>query len=258
MSVDEAYVDLAAAPDPAALAVAIRACVVLEMGLAASAGLATSKLVAKVASDVAKPGGCLVVPPGTEADFLAPRPAQVLSGIGPRTAERLARLDIHTCADLAGADIDRLVGALGPHARRLPARAVGLDRRRVRTDRPPPKSISNERTFDHDIADAARLLEQVAALSARVATRLRKQGLVAHTVFVKFRWADFTTFTRQVHLAVPIDGDDELAAVAAGLWQAHWPPGRPVRLIGVGVGDLEAPGSRQLALGLGVSGRTMC
>jgi DNA polymerase-4 len=207
--------------------------------------------VAKVASDAAKPGGCLVVPPGTEADFLAPRPVQVLSGIGPRTAERLAKIGIHTCADLAGADIDRLVRTLGPHARRLPARAVGLDRRRVRTERPPPKSISNERTFERDIADAARLLAQVTALSARVGKRLRQQGLVAHTVFVKFRWADFTTFTRQAHLAVPIDGDGEVGAVATGLWRAHWPPGQPVRLIGVGVGGLAVLGTRQLGLGLG-------
>jgi DNA polymerase IV len=250
VSVDEAYVDLGAAADPAALAVAIRASVVGETGLAASAGLATSKLVAKVASDAGKPGGGVVVPPGTEVEFLAPRPAQVLSGIGPRTAERLAKLGVHTCAELAGADIDRLERALGPHARRLPARAVGLDRRRVRTDRPPPKSISNERTFDRDVVDRVRLLEQVAVLSARVGQRLRRQELVAHTVFVKFRWGDFTTFTRQVSLAVPIDGDGEVGAVAAALWQAHWPAGRPVRLIGVGVGGLEAPTTRQLGLGL--------
>ncbi len=250
LSVDEAYVDLAESDVPERLAAEIRERVVDETGLAASVGLATSKLVAKVASDAGKPGGCVAVQPGSEAAFLAPMPAQVIWGIGPRTAERLAALHIHTCADLASADPEQLARHLGPHAARLPRRARGQDRRQVRTDRPPPKSVSSERTFDRDVADQERLLEQVTLLSAHVGKRLRRHGLLAHTVFVKYRWSDFTTFTRQKSLPVPIDGDGDVVAVASALWLAHWPAGRKVRLIGVGVGGLEAARTRQLALNL--------
>lgn len=248
MSVDEAYVDLGDTPCPEALAPMIRACVIEETGLAASVGLATTKLVAKVACDHGKPAGCVIVPPGEEARFLAPLPARAIPGIGPRTAERLAELDIETCGDLAAADPELLARYLGPHAAGLPRRAIGQDRRPVKSARPAPKSISNERTFGHDLSDREPLLAEVAALGAHVAARLQRHGLVGHTVHVKFRWSDFTTFTRQRALPVPTDDTGAITAVAASLWLAHWHPGRKVRLIGVGVGGLEPAGARQLTL----------
>jgi DNA polymerase IV len=250
-SVDEACVDLSAAADPAALAPAAREAVVRETGLSASVGLATSRLVAKIASDHGKPGGCVVVRPGDEAAFLAPFPARAIPGIGPRTAERLAALDIQTCADLASTEPSFLALQLGSHAARLPERARGVDRRPVRPERRQPKSISGERTFGRDVADRTLLLQQVAALGGRVSERLRRRGLVARTVFVKFRWSDFTTFTRRRTLAVPVDRDEDVVAVASSLWLAHWPERRKVRLVGVGLADLEPADARQLPLELG-------
>lgn len=249
-SVDEAYVDLSAAQDPALLAAEIRDRVVQETGLGASVGLGTSRLVAKVASDQAKPGGCVVVPPGEEANFLAPLPAKVIPGIGPRTAERLAGLGIRTCAELARADPERLAQHLGRHAAQLPLRALGLGSAVVRPDRGPPKSISGERTFDRDVTAPDELLREVAAQSARVARRLQLHAMAARTVFVRFRWADFTTFTRQRSFGMATNDAEYITAVAQALWLAHWPPGQPVRLVGVGVANLEPAAGRQLGLDL--------
>lgn len=248
MSVDEACVDLGGAPSPDAMAPAIRMRVVEETGLAASVGLATTRLVAKVACEHGKPSGCVIVPPGDEALFLAPLPASAIPGIGPRTAERLAELEIQTCGDLAAAEPELLARYLGPHAANLPRRARGQDRRRVRSDRPAPKSISNERTFGHDVSDRTQLLAEVDALGARVAARLQRHGLLGRVVHVKFRWSDFTTFTRQRSLPVATDDAATIAAMAASLWLANWQTGRKVRLIGVGVGGLEPAGARQLSL----------
>lgn len=250
VSVDEAFVDLRACPSPDAVALEIQESVVGRTGLPASVGLATTKLVAKVASEAAKPGGCCIVEPGGEAAFLAPQPVRVIWGIGPRTAERLADLGIETCGELAEADPDDLARRMGPHAASLPRRARGVDGRSVHAGRAAPKSISNERTFERDVADRAVLLGQLAHLSGRVGERLRRQGLLAGRVFVKFRWADFTTFTRQRSVPVAIDGDDEILAVATAIWLEHWRPGRRVRLMGVGLADLESGEARQLGLDL--------
>jgi len=250
MSVDEAFVDLSDHDDPPAVAAAAQQHVMEATRLPASVGLATSKLVAKVASDFGKPHGCTIVQPGDEADFLAPLNVRVISGIGPRTAERLLELGIETCGDLADADLDALTVAMGPHAAYLPSRALGIDRRSVREHRGPPRSISAERTFSSDITDRDELLGRLRELSARVGKSLRRREMVAWTVTVRFRWADFTTFTRQQSVSVPIDADDDIYDCAQAIWFEHWPPGQPVRLIGVGVSRLEKPVARQLTLDL--------
>lgn len=248
MSVDEAYVDLSARPLPAVLAPAIQHQVRSETGLPASVGLATSKLVAKVASDYDKPEGCTIVAPGEEGAFLAPLSVRALWGIGPRTAERLALLRIHTCGDLAAADAHALHLALGSHGEALQARARGLDDRPVVADSGPPKSISQERTFPQDMHDPTFLREQIEKMCARLAASLQEWELVANTVTVKFRWSDFTTFTRQQTVPVGIDQYGPLARVALAIWQEHWAPFQPVRLLGVGVSNLEQPAGRQLPL----------
>lgn len=250
VSIDEAFVDLGGHATPHEVAPVVRERVRSETGLPASAGLATSKLVAKVASEQAKPDGCRVVLPGDEGQFLAPLPVRALWGIGPRTAEWLAELGIETCADLATADADDLARRMGVHARSLPARARGLDGRRVRAGRHRPKSISAERTFDRDLDDRDALLGHLRELGNRVGSRLRRHELVSRRVFVKFRWSDFTTFVRQRALHVPIDADEDIHRHAAALWLGHWAPGRKVRLMGVGVGDLESTPARQLGLDL--------
>lgn len=252
MSVDEAYVDLSAQPEPAELALRIRQTVKAETGLPASVGLATSKLVAKVASDFNKPEGYTVVLPGEEAAFLAPLPVRSLWGIGPRTTARLAELRITTCGELAKADLGTLQAVFGHHGTDLPARARGVDGRSVDTAHGQAKSISQERTFSTDVNDAAFLQEKLRTMSTRVAEELQQKQLVAHTVFVKFRWSDFTTFTRQKSLAVGIDDGEEIYRLALAIWQEHWPPGQRMRLLGVGVSRLEETAVRQLGFNFGI------
>ncbi|HSG15577.1 MAG TPA: DNA polymerase IV [Anaerolineae bacterium] len=251
MSVDEAFVDLSEVPDPQALAETIRRRVKEETRLPASVGLATSKLVAKVASDHDKPEGCTIVPPSQEAAFLAPQPVRVIWGIGPRTAERLEnRLNIRTCGELAGHDTADLVTIFGRHAESLQRRAMGIDRREVHSQRGPPKSISQEWTFSRDVNDPELLQEQLRKQSASVARSLQRRNLVAHTVRVKFRWADFTTFTRQKSLEVGIDDEEKIYRMALAIWSENWPPGQRMRLLGVGVSSLEEPAARQFDLGI--------
>jgi DNA polymerase-4 len=249
MSVDEAYVDLSGESAPETLAQSIRQRVKGETTLPASVGLAAGKLVAKVASDFEKPEGCTIVRPGTEEAFLAPQPVRVISGIGPRTAERLARLAIDTCGQLATADPETLQVALGGHALELQERAKGVDNRPVRSERGPPKSISQERTFSRDVSDPEFLKEKLGEMAAGVAASLQKRELVAHTVKVKFRWDDFTTFTRQKSVEVGIDDEEKIGRLALALWEEHWPPGQRVRLLGVGVSGLEQPITRQYDFG---------
>lgn len=247
MSVDEAYVDLSDQADPAATAAEVQTAVMSSTQLPCSIGLATSKLVAKVASDYDKPEGHTIVSPGSEAAFLAPLPTRALHGVGPRTAEKLAALGYLTCGALQAADLDRLRLSFGRHAESLQRRAAGIDTRPVEAEHGPAKSISQEWTFNQDVGDAAVLRGQLAKMAQRVAESLRKRGLVAHTVFVKFRWADFTTFTRQRSFEIGLDDGEEIARVAIGIWEEQWPPGQRMRLIGVGVANLEEPSGRQLS-----------
>ncbi len=248
ISVDEAYIDLSATTDPAALAAEIRERVPAETGLPASVGLANSKLVAKVASDHQKPRGLTIVPPGEEAGFLAPLSVRVIWGIGPRTAERLAALGLTTCGQLAAADPDRLRAAFGREGDNLLRRARGQDDRPVEAERGPAKSISQEWTFSRDVADAAVLRDYLHRMSAEVAAQLRSNNLLAHTVRVKFRWTDFTTFTRQRSIEVATDDPETIYRLALVIWQEHWPAARPMRLLGVAATALVESEGRQLGL----------
>ncbi len=251
MSVDEAYVDFSDQPDPEALAGEVRRAVKTETGLPASVGLATSKLVAKVASDFDKPEGHTVVLPGTEADFLADMPTRAIWGIGPRTAEKLAELGIKTCGELARADLGTLLAVFGSYAAELPQRAQGIDSREVHAERGQAKSISQERTFSKDVNDAGFLRDQLRKMCERVAQELQRKGLVAYTVYVKFRWADFTTFTRQKSVTVGLDNAADMYRLAATIWEENWPPGQRMRLLGVGVSRLEETAVRQLGFDFG-------
>lgn len=248
MSVDEAYVDLSAHNPPETAAIALRRRVKEETGLPASVGLATSKLVAKVASDYDKPEGCTIVRPGQEEEFLAPLSVRVIWGIGPRTAERLAALDITTCGQLARTELAALRLEFGRQATGLQERARGIDDRPVSDEPELPKSISQERTFPRDVADPEYLQRKLEEMAATVANSLQRRGLVAHTVTVKFRWADFTTFTRQKTVSPPVDDEAAITRHARLLWREHWPEGKHMRLLGVGVSNLEEPHARQLTL----------
>lgn len=246
ISVDEAYIDLSEQADPEMLAAQIRAEVKEKTGLPASVGLATAKLVAKVASDFDKPEGLTIVPPGTEAAFLAPLPTRAIWGIGPKTAEKLAGLGIETCGQLAEADLEQLRRKFGKQAIELQERARGVDGRSVHPERGPAKSISQEWTFNTDVSDPKVLREQLKKMCGRVTQSVQKRGLVAHTVTVKFRWSDFTTFTRQRSVAVGIDSEADIYRLAEAIWRENWPENKPMRLLGVGVSKLEEGNGRQL------------
>lgn len=248
VSVDEAYVDVSAWIDPVALAPELRQAVETETGLPASVGLATSKLVAKIASDHEKPQGCTIVQPGQEPAFLAPLPVRAIWGIGPRTAERLARLGIERCGQLATANPDQLRRAFGSHAESLQQRARGLDVRPVQAEAGPRKSLSQEYTFSQDVSDPSVLQRHLVEMAESVSAELRERSLVASTVFVKFRWADFTTFTRQRTIEYAFDSAETITRLALALWAENWPPGQRVRLVGVGVSSIGSVAARQLSL----------
>jgi DNA polymerase-4 len=250
MSVDEAYVDLSQYPNPEQLALFLRQQVKREVGLPASVGLASSKLVAKVASDYDKPEGCTIVMPGEEARFLAPLPVRALHGIGPRTAERLAEMGLNRCGQLGQASLDELRLVFGRHGDELQQKALGIDPRPVVPESGPAKSISQEWTFNEDIGDEAQLAGKLAEMCELVAHQLQKKNLLAHTISVKFRLTDFTTFTRQKTVEVGVNQAADILRVAEAVWREFWPPGRPLRLLGVGVSNLEQPLAQQLPLPL--------
>ncbi len=226
LSLDEAYVDLEAgtgdvaddlsAPGVRRVAESLKASVFATTGLTLSVGIGSSKLVAKIASDLEKPDGLMVVEPGAEAEVLRPLPVGRLPGVGPATAAKLRAIGVSSIADLADLPEAELVRALGnSQGRGLWLLAHGLDDREVTPERE-SKSVSVEDTFEHDIADVARLIAVVDDMARRVVERLRGARLSGRTISVKVRLHDFTTLTRSATLPAPTDD-------VAGR-RAHRPP----------------------------------
>jgi DNA polymerase IV len=242
--IDEGYLDLGevapAFDDARALAEAVRAVVRARTRLSCSLGVATSKVVAKIASDRRKPGGLTVVRPGLEAAFLAPLPIRVLPGVGPRSEERLVALGITTIGDIAAIGDDELRHVIGGKVGRgLRDRARGIDPRslEVSTER---ISISQEETFERDIGDLERLHDELRRMSVKLAGHLRSRDQVARTVTTKVRYPDFTIRTRSLSLAVGTDDADRIGELACSLLdRALRDRSGPLRLVGVGVSGLE-------------------
>ena len=238
VSLDEAYLDVTGSISrmgtPAQMAVDIRDRILERCRLDASCGVATSKLVAKVASDLRKPRGMVVVEPGDEAAFLAPLPLRRLPGLGPSTEARLTSLGVTTVGELAALPADALRRRLGEHAARtLHERALGIDHTPVTVpDR--PKSVSREETFATDVTRREVLHQQLRACAADVGRQLRQGHWSARTATLKLRYSDFTTLTRQLTWPSAQQGDTALAAAAIELFDACW-SGAPVRLLGMGV-----------------------
>ncbi len=238
---DEAFLDVEGVrrihgTGPEAGAV-IRARVHAETGLVASVGVATTKLLAKLASDLAKPDGLLVVEPGTELAFLHPLPVQRLWGVGPATRRCLDRLGVHTVGDLAAMPEAALVGALGDaQGRHLHALAHNDDPRPVEPKRQ-VKSIGHEETFATDLTDRDDLARELVRMSERVAIRLRTSGKAARTVQLKVRFGDFRTITRSHTLPEATDLARDIQTEARTLLDdVDCAPG--VRLLGVSVQQL--------------------
>ena len=244
MSIDEAFLDVtrqvAAWEEAVEVARGLQRRVREEVGLSASLGVATNKLLAKVASDQDKPGGLTVVRPGEEEAFLAPLSVRVLWGVGPVTAQKLARMGVTTVGDLARLAEERLQANFGQQGQAMARQARGIDSRPVVTEHE-VKSVSQERTFSRDLANLEALEEQLRRMSEGVARRLTKSELAAGTVAIKLRYADFTTLTRQMSLAVPTDDEEVIYQAARNLLHGVWQQGRPVRLLGVAGRHLGPP-----------------
>jgi DNA polymerase-4 len=252
IALDEAFLDVGGAVmlfgPPERIAERIRREVRSGVGVACSVGVGPSKLVAKLASRLAKPNGLVVVRADEVEAFLDPLPARAIWGIGQKTMETLSRLGVRTVGDLARtppAVLGRVIGE--QHANDLIRLARGIDDRPV-VAYEPPKSVSHEETFESDLDAEEDLLREALALSGRVAARLREDGYRARTIVLKVRLANFTTLTRSRTLSAPTDVASEIYRVVGELYR-HLPGARRrVRLLGVQATGLVAAGAEQLAL----------
>jgi len=216
VSIDEAFLDISDLPQPAkAIAYEIQARVDREVGLPCSLGVATNKLVAKVANDFGKrqvktgqaPRQITVIPPGQEAVFLAPLDIQALWGIGPKTSQKLHVRGIQTIGQLAELPLVEMKAFFGKNAMEMHERALGIDPSPVQSERE-VKSVSNEVTFAKDTSDIKKLRNSLRELADKVGFRLRKAGLAGSAVQIKLRYSNFETFTRQIALPQLTNLDD--------------------------------------------------
>ena len=254
LSLDEAFLDVTAStalhgsgPD---IARRIKRLIKERTALTASVGVAENKLVAKIASDLDKPDGLVVVTAANCREVLDPLPVAVIPGIGKKTLERLRQINVHRVADLRRAPDRDLEPIFGRYTRRTRERAAGIDNRPVSSERV-EKSISSEETYDVDLSDRLDMERELLRLSESTARRLRKAALQAGTVQVKIRQSDFQTFTRQKSLRPPADNTDQIFRVACellGVW-LELNPGARLRLLGVGTSNLSPAGQQDLFAG---------
>ena len=262
ISIDEAFLDISDIQnEPEPIARGLQARINNELKLPCSIGIASNKMVAKIATEVGKalalkrikaqglvepPNAVTVVGVGEEAAFLNPLPAEMLWGVGPKTSARLTELGIYTIGDIAKWPESEMLRLFGENGRDLSRHAKGIDDRPIETERE-TKSISQENTFSRDVRDDKLLQKTLQEMSAEVAKQLRKNNLAGKTIKLKIRWPDFTTLTRQTTLNNPTDQEDTIAEAVLALLKIVRKPNQAVRLIGVGVSGLGAP-IRQLGL----------
>jgi len=256
MSIDEAYLDLSACCQAGDADASLLQCVPIarqlkerirsERGLTATIGIASNKLLAKIASDFEKPDGLTVVSERDKVQFLRPLPVRVLFGVGRVTEQVLLGVGIRTVGDLQdyGGDLRALVGSFGPGLRQF---ALGED------DRPlelgdEVKSISGEETFLHDTEDRSVLRACLREQAAEIAAKLKRRHLAAHTIQVKVRYGDFTTLTRQLSVEEPITEAKDIYRLGCFVLGRKRLVSRPLRLLGLGVSNLREPTGQQLTL----------
>jgi DNA polymerase-4 len=254
-SVDEAYVDMTGAErllgPPLRAAHSLHEAMKAETGLNCSIGIATSKLVAKIASDQAKPNGILSVMPGVEAHFLAPLEVRRIPGVGKVTEKNLHSIGIRRIGDLAALDEADLEARFGKWGLALAGKAQGFDAGgwfdSEIGERDQPKSISHEHTFDTDTRDTDRIDSTIAHLAEKVGRRLREHRLYARTLQLKLRYSDFSTITRAYTLPAPTQIDIDLVENARKLVRDNWDRTRTIRLLGVNAsGFVEERGQMNL------------
>jgi DNA polymerase-4 len=246
ISVDEAFMDVSDTSETMALiGKKIQDSVNRETHLPCSLGIATNKLVAKIANDFGKsqyrgnryPNALTVIEPGREQDFLAPLPMRSLWGVGPKTAESLKTKGLDVIGDLVKESDMQLMewfGTGGPHLKRY---AMGIDDRPVAHQPAKNKSISNETTFATDITQTAILETSIKRIGRNLGIRLKRSNLRGSVVRIKFRWADFSTFTRQVTIT-PTDDGEVIGHVGVELLHKNWDQEKAIRLIGVAISNL--------------------
>jgi len=263
VSIDEAFLDVSDMSQPvSSIALDLQKRVMQETGLPCSLGCATNRLVAKMANDYGKkqvksgraPQKITVIEPGKEEEFLAPLDIQALWGVGPKTAAQLRQRGITTIGRLAALSELEIKTFFGRHGESIQRRAKGLDNTPVYPESGDPKSISNEITFHEDKDDEEELLIILRSLSEKVGSRLRKKELAGSVVQIKIRYSDFSTYTRQTSMGDCTNLDQDIYEKAGNLFLKHWSRGRPVRLLGVGVTNLDKP-HRQLSLWENDSGK---
>lgn len=251
LSLDEAFLDVTASETlfgPAVeIAKAIRARIRADLRLTASAGVATSKFVAKIASDLDKPDGLTVVPPGEEQAFLAPLAIDRMWGVGPKSAVSLRAEGFHTIGDLVGAPPAKLRKVLGSWGEEIVRLARGEDPREVTPARA-AKSIGSEETFERDVHSASELEPHLLAQAGRVAMRLTAEGLLCRTVSLKVKYADHKSVTRQATLKVPACDTQSLYEAARELLGKVDLSQKGVRLTGVQASGLEEAAREQRTL----------
>ncbi len=247
ISIDEAFLDMSGTErllgPVLRSAHALHDRIKAETQLNCSIGIGTSRLIAKISSDMGKPNGILWVPAGAEAAFLAPLPVRKMPGVGKVTENALHSLGILTIGQLADFDLVLLEGKFGKWGSAMHEKACGIDaggwfEGEVGED-DDPKSISHEHTFGRDTADATKLRSTLARLSEMVGRRVREQGFYARTIQLKLRYTDFTTITRAHTLHTSTNLDTEIFECVVSLFEKNWSQGRTVRLLGVQVSQLE-------------------
>lgn len=252
ISLDEAFLDITASTKllgtAEEIAKQIKKLVLQETGLTVSAGVASSKLVAKIASDLDKPDGLTIVPSGKEREFLAPLPIKRLWGIGRATRKTLTMMGIQTIGDLSILSPELLTSKFGKHGSQMHYAALGVDERQVTPERQ-IKSIGNEETFETDLTAIRTIQQEILALCNKVGKRLRDHNLAGKTVTLKMKYNDFKQITRSITLIEPTNDNKEIYQQSCQLLKKTEAGKKPVRLLGISLANLcTSESGKQLSL----------
>ena len=248
LSIDEAFLDVTGSTrlfgDPVEMAKKIKQVIQKETGLTVSAGVAPSKFVAKIASDIDKPDGLRVVPPDKIREFLDPLPIGKMWGVGKVTQKTLAQLNIHTFRDLSRVPVEILEKRFGKYGPRMHELSMGIDDRDVVTYQE-AKSIGNEETFYEDILDIDLARKELLALASKVARRLRREGVEGKAITLKVKYSDFVLTTRSMTLNKFTNDGAIIYETTCGLLKKTETGKRPVRLLGISVSQLSTHGGEE-------------
>ena len=252
LSIDEAFLDVTGSErllgQPEEIAGKIKQKVLEITGLTVSAGVAPSKFVAKIASDIEKPDGLTLVPPDSVRTFLDPLPIKKMWGVGKVTQESLARLNIRTFKDLSNVPLKVLEKKFGRHGHKMHDLSMGMDDRDVVPEHD-VKSIGHEQTFLRDVTEMEEAKKSLLALTNKVAQRMRRKGIAGKTVTLKVKYSDFFQITRSATLTEPTDDGFDMYSTVCRLLEKTEVGRRPVRLLGVSLSQLNFPGKEgQLSL----------